>query len=51
MPCEHGQSAYDVDAERQPLPQHPICERQAKTLTIRSIDYGELVSRDFGLQV
>jgi len=58
MPGEHGRWLYDMErctpavpALRQPGPHHPICGRQKKTLTARSIDHGELVSKDDDLDV
>jgi hypothetical protein len=58
MPREHGRWLHDVERRapavpslRQPRPQHPICERQTNTPTARSIDHGELVSKDDDLQV
>ena len=58
MPGEHGRWLRDVErgspavpSLRQPRPQHPIGGGQTKTLTARSIDHGELVSKDDDLDV
>ena len=58
MPTQHGRWLHDVERRapavpslREPRPQPPVCRGQAKMLTPRSVQHGELVSERDDLQV